>query len=121
MRELLHGCGAAEAGAVRGEAGVELLAGVGDGVAVEIAGCGGCGRGGVGHSVGCCFADEDVGEGHAEGLGGDHGHLGVQALAHLCAAVGDEDGTIVIDVHERAGLIEEDGGEGDAELGWDDG
>ncbi len=61
--------------AVGGQAGVELAAGVGDRVAVEVAGGGGGGGGGVGHGVGCGFGDEDVGEGDTEGLGRDLGHL----------------------------------------------
>ena len=92
-----------------------------DGVAVEVTGGGGGGGGAVRDRVGGCFRDEDVGQGDIEGLGGDDGHFGVQALAHFAAAVGDKDGAVVVDVDEGAGLVEEDGGEGDTEFGGDDG
>jgi len=63
----------------------------------------------------------NVREGDAEGFGDDHGYFGVQSLAHFSAAVGEENGTIVgIDVDEGACLVEEEGGEGDAEFGGDD-
>ncbi len=58
---------------------------------------------------------------HVQGLRGDHAHLRVQALAHFRAAVRDEDGPVVVDVHERAGLVEPEGGEGDAEFGGEEG
>ena len=119
--EGLHGGGGAEFEFVGGKAGVELGAGVGDGVAVQIRGGGGCGRGGVGDGVGGGFGDEDVGERDVEGFGGDHGHFRVQALAHFRPAVGNEDGPVVVDVHEGPGLVEPDGGEGDAEFGGDEG
>lgn len=92
-----------------------------DGVAVEVRGRRGGRGGGVGDRVGGGLRDEDGVERHAEGLRGDHGHLGVQALAHLGAAVGDEDRAVVVDVDERAGLVEPQRGEGDAEFGGDQG
>ncbi len=113
--------GGAEGASVGREAGVELGAGVGDGVAVEVGGGGGGGGGGVGDGVGGRFGDVDGGQRHVEGVGGDHGHFGVQALPHFRAAVRDEDGAVVIDVHEGAGLVEPEGGEGDAEFGGDQG
>ncbi|OIQ63524.1 hypothetical protein GALL_549350 [mine drainage metagenome] len=43
-------------------------------------------------------------------------HLGVQALAHLGAAVVHPHAAVGIDLHQRPRLVEEGGGEGDAEL-----
>ena len=51
-----------------------------------------------------------------ERLGGDLRHLGEQPLTHLGAAVVQVNGAIVVNVHERAGLVEEGEREGDAEL-----
>jgi hypothetical protein len=43
-------------------------------------------------------------------------HLGVQALAHLRAAVVHEHRAVGVDVHQRAGLVEVRDVERDAEL-----
>ena len=56
-----------------------------------------------------------------ERFGGDHGHLGVETLAHFAASMGEQDRSVMVDVDESAGLVEVQGGEGDAELGGDDG
>ena len=119
--EIFHGSVGAEFFAVRGQAGVELGAGVEDGVAVEIAGGGGGGGGGVGDGGGGGFGDEDLREGDMKRFGGNHGHFGVEALAHFATSVGEQDGSIVVDVDEGACLIEVQGGKGDAELGGDNG
>lgn len=50
----------------------------------------------------------------------DLGDFGVQALTHLHSSVGDEHGSISVDVHQRCSLVQELGGEGDAKLGGDD-
>ena len=47
---------------------------------------------------------------------GDLEHLGVQALAHLGAAVVDQHRAVLVDVHQRAGLVERGQVERDAEL-----
>ena len=47
---------------------------------------------------------------------GDLDHLGVQALAHLGAAVVDQHRAVLVDVHQRAGLVERGQVERDAEL-----
>ncbi len=60
-------------------------------------------------------------ERHAEAVGGDLADLGVQALAHLGAAVVHLHAAIAVDQHQRAGLIEEGRGERDAELHRRDG
>ena len=60
-------------------------------------------------------------ERHAEAVGGDLADLGVQALAHLGAAVIHLHAAIAVDEHQRAGLVEEGGGERDAELHGRDG
>ena len=52
----------------------------------------------------------------AELVGDDLRDLGVQALAHLGAAVVDEHRAVAVDVDERAGLVEMDEVERDAEL-----
>ena len=59
--------------------------------------------------------------GNAEAVGGDLPDLGVQALAHLGAAVVHLHAAIAIDQHQRAGLVEERGRERDAELHRRDG
>ena len=53
----------------------------------------------------------------AEGVGGHLRHLGVQALAHLDATVRDRHRAIGVDVHQRAGLVQEAERERHAELG----
>ena len=53
---------------------------------------------------------------HAERGRRDLEHLGVQALAHLGAAVVDQHRAVLVDVHERAGLVERGEVERDAEL-----
>ena len=53
---------------------------------------------------------------HAQALRGDLPDLRVQALAHLRAAVIHLHAAVAVDQHQRAGLIEERRGEGDAEL-----
>ena len=50
----------------------------------------------------------------------DLGDFGVQALTHLHSSMGDEHCPICVDVHQRCSLVQELGGEGDAELGGDD-
>ena len=55
-------------------------------------------------------------EGHAEGRRRDLEHLGVQPLAHLGAAVVDQHRAVLVDVHQRAGLVEGGEVERDAEL-----
>ena len=55
-------------------------------------------------------------ERQAERGRGDLEHLGVQALAHLGAAVVDQHRAVLVDVHERAGLVERREVERDAEL-----
>ena len=60
-------------------------------------------------------------ERHAQALGRDLPDLGVQPLPHLGAAVIHLHAAVAIDQHQRAGLIEERGGERDAELHRRDG
>ena len=57
--------------------------------AIQIGAHAGGGGRGVGHFGGVCVRDEDlVGpRGQAQNLGGDLDHFGVEALAHLDAAV----------------------------------
>ena len=94
----------------------DLLAGVLDRAAVEV-GARARGRGrGVGHLVGARRRQPHPLQRHAERGGGDLEHLGVQALAHLGAAVVDQHRAVLVDVHERAGLVEGREVERDAEL-----
>jgi hypothetical protein len=53
---------------------------------------------------------------HAQFVGHHLRHLGVQALPHLGAAVADLHAAVGIHVHQCAGLVEQRGGEADAEL-----
>ena len=50
----------------------------------------------------------------------DLGYFGVQALAHLHPPMGHQHGAVRVDVHQGGSLVQELGGEGDAELGGDD-
>ncbi len=86
------------------------------GLAVEV-GTAGSRRGrGVGYLVGIGGGDLDATDVDLEDLGHHLGDLGVQALAHLGATVVQVDAAIGIDVDQRTALVEEGGGEGDAEL-----
>ena len=53
--------------------------------------------------------------GDAEAVGRDLAHLAVQALAHLRAAVVERDRAVLVDVHQRARLVEMGEREADAE------
>ena len=78
---------------------------------------GGCGRGrGVGHLAGVGGREAHAFEVHAQLVRHHLHHLGVQALAHLGAAVVHEDGTIEVHVHEGARLVQVLDVEADAEL-----
>jgi hypothetical protein len=61
------------------------------------------------------------GQRHAQLVGHDLRHLGVQALAHFGAAVVHLHAAVGVDMHQRAGLVEQRGGEADAELDRRDG
>ena len=74
------------------------------------------GRRGVRHLRGRGRRDPDLVEVDAELLGDDLGDLDEQPLPHLGAAVIEVDRAVLIDVHQRARLVEEGRGEGDAEL-----
>ena len=47
-------------------------------------------------------------------------YFGVQALTHLHPSMGHQHSAVRVDVHQRRPLVQELGGEGDAELGGDD-
>ena len=98
------------------EARLDLLGGVLRRHAVEVGTGGGGGRGGVGHLGGRRRGDLHPVEVDLEAVGDHLRHLGVEALPHLGAAVVEMDRAVVIDVHQRAGLIVPGGGEADAEL-----
>ncbi len=84
--------------------------------AVQVGAAAGGGGAGVGHLAGVAGGDQHAGQRHAQLVGHDLRHLGVQALAHLGAAVVDLHAAIRVDVHQRAGLVEQRGREADAEL-----
>ena len=86
------------------------------GLAVEVAARRGGGGRGVGHAGGVGGRQAHVAHRQAELGGDDLAHLGVEALAHLGAAVADAHAAVLIHMHQRAGLVEEGVGEGDAEL-----
>lgn len=65
--------------------------------------------------------EKDLVHGDAELVGGDLGHLGVKALTHFSAAVGERDGAVRVDVDESAGLVELVDFEADVVFGGDDG
>ncbi len=104
-----------------GQAFAQLLAGVLHRPAVEVGTGAGGGGGGVGHLVGPCGGEAHLVERDAQGGGGHLQHLGVQSLAHLGAAVVDQDRAVLVDQHERAALVEGGEVEGDAELDAGDG
>jgi len=86
------------------------------GATVEV-GAAGSGRGaGVGHARGVAGRDLHALEGHAQFVGHDLRHLGVQALAHFGAAMVHHHAAVGVHVHQRAGLVEQRGGKADAEL-----
>lgn len=47
-------------------------------------------------------------------------YFGVKALAHFNPAMGDQDSTICVDVHQGASLVQKLGGEGNPKLGGND-
>ena len=104
-----------------GEALAELMAGVGDGHAVEIGAGAGGGGGGVGDFVGAGAHEADPVGGEAEFAHGDAEDFGVEALAHFGAAVVHLDGAVGVDEDEGAGLIVVFEGETDAKFDGRDG
>ena len=104
-----------DAGDLR-EALADRAAGLAHRLAVEVAARRRGRRAGVRDLVGPRRHQADGVELHAEGVGGDLDHLGVETLAHLGAAVTDLHRAVLVEEHERAGLVEERGREGDAEL-----
>ena len=86
------------------------------GTAVQVgAGRSRSGRG-VGHLAGVAGGGEHPLKRHAQLIGHDLGDLGVQPLAHLGAAMVDLHAAVGIDMDQRSGLVEQGGGEADAEL-----
>ncbi len=71
---------------------------------------------GVGHLLRVGGAAAHARQRHAQLVGDDLGHLGVQALAHLGAAVVDQDRAVDVHVHQSARLVEVRHVERDAEL-----
>ncbi len=76
---------------------------------------GGGGRG-VRHLACRRRGDLDAVEVDLEAIGNDLRDLGIKALAHFRAAMVQVDRAILIDMDERAGLVEGGHGEGDAEF-----
>ena len=88
------------------------------GAAVEVgAGRGGGGRG-IGHPGRVARTHAHARQRQAQRLGDDLRDLGVQALAHLGAAVVQQHAAIGVDMDQRTGLVELGRGEADAELDW---
>ena len=83
--------------------------------AVDVGSRRGRGRRGVGHLGGVGRGDAHPVERHAELFRHDLRDLGEQPLPHLGAAVIEMDRAVGIDVHQRAGLVEMDERERDAE------
>ncbi len=84
--------------------------------AVQVGAGRGRGRRGVRHLAGVGRRDLHLVEVDLELLGHHLRDLDVQALPHLGAAVVQVHAAVGVDVHQRAGLVEVRGGEGDAEL-----
>ena len=83
---------------------------------VQVGAAAGRGGAGVGHLAGVGRSGEHAIEGHAQFIGHDGRDLGVQALAHLGATVVHLHAAVGVDMHQRARLVEQRGGEADAEL-----
>ena len=74
-------------------------------LAVEVGAGGGGGGRGVGHLAGGGGGDPHLVEVDLELLGHHLGHLGVEALPHLGAAMVQVHAAVGVDVHQRAGLV----------------
>ena len=99
-----------------GQALADLARRVLRGLAVQVAAGRGGGRRGVGHLLRVGRGAAHRLERHAEFVRHHLRDLRVQALAHFGAAVVHEDRAVVVDVHQRAGLVEVLDVERDAEL-----
>ena len=99
----------------------DLLAGVLDRAAVEVGAGAGRGGRGVRDLVGAGGGQPDQVHRHAQRGRRDLDHLGVQALAHLGAAVVDQHRAVLVHVDQRAGLVERGEVERDPELDRGDG
>ena len=95
---------------------LDLAGGVEGGHAVEVGAGGGGGRRGVRHLAGGRRGDLHAVDIDLEAVGQHLRHLGVEALAHLGAAMVQVDRAVLIDMHQRARLVEGGHGEGDAEF-----
>eukprot|EP00932_Pfiesteria_piscicida_P020182 SRR837773.6997.p1 GENE.SRR837773.6997~~SRR837773.6997.p1 ORF type:complete len:391 (-),score=114.61 SRR837773.6997:456-1628(-) len=88
---------------VRLQGHVELQAGPASGLAADLGGDGAAGEAHVRHHVGVGLAHLDGLQLAAQGHGNDLGHLGVDALADLAAAVEDRHGAVgAVHVHDGA-------------------
>src|SRR3989344_6055848 len=86
------------------------------GFAVKVGTAGGGSRRGVWHLVGVGRGDLDARDIHLQHFGDDLRDLGVQTLAHFRTAVVQVNRTVGVDMDQRASLVEEGGGEADAEF-----
>ncbi len=107
-------------GQTRGQVVAHLQGSAFGGSAVQIGAAGGCRGAGIGDFVGVGAADAHLVQGQAQHLGHHGTDLGVQALAHLGAAVVDQHTAIGVDRHQGTRLVELGGGEADAEFHWGD-
>ena len=84
--------------------------------AIEVgAGRGGSGRG-VGNLAGVAGGGQHPRQRHAELVGHDLCHLGVQSLAHFGAPVVHLHAAVQVHMNQRAGLVEQGGGERNTEF-----
>src|SRR5262245_45637058 len=88
------------------EPGFELGTGIHYGCAVQVGSGGSCGRRSIGHLISARRHNADRTFGKTQALRRNLTNLGVQALAHLSAAVVYLYTAVFIDKDERAGLIE---------------
>ena len=115
-RNSMLSCGCApDLGRERGHAGADIARRDLRRHAVDVGAGGGRGRRGVRHFGSVGRGDAHPVERHAEFFRHHLRDLGEQALPHLGAAVVQMDGAVGIDMHQRAGLIEMDERERDAE------
>ena len=95
--------------------------GVLGGAAVQVGAAAGGGGAGIGHLAGVAGRHLDLGQRHPQLVGHDLGDLGVQALSHFGATMVHLHRAVGVDMDQGAGLVEQRGGEADAELDRGDG
>ena len=104
-----------------GQVAAHFLRGVLRGAAIQVGATAGGGGAGIGHFAGVAGGDLHLRQRHAQLVGHDLCHFGVQSLAHFGAAVVHLHAAVGVDMHQRPGLVEQRSGEADAKLDRGDG